>query len=126
MDTQFLKIQKLGFKAIEEINTALVILRHFVELNTKLLPLLHSLYKLENPSERDKEDMEKIQTAFSSYHFESETSIILMNSPILEIIQMNYETIFLKAPYVETSYQLNRFQKEYTNLAQNWNLVAAS
>jgi hypothetical protein len=126
MNTQFLKSQKLGFKAIEEINTALVILRHFIELNAKLLPLLHSLNALQEPSARDLEDMEKIKSVFSTYRFESNSSLILMNSPVLEIIQMNYETIFLKAPLVETNYQLNRFQKEYANLAQNWNLVAAS
>lgn len=126
MNTPFLKTGKLDFKAIEEINTALIILRHFIELNAKLLPLLHSLHTLENPSKRDIEDKDKIKAVFSSYKFESNSSILLMNSPILEIIQMNYISIFQNAPEQETSYQLKRFQKEYTKLVENWNLVSAS
>lgn len=126
MNTPFLKTGKLDFKAIEEINTALIILRHFIELNAKLLPLLHSLHTLENPSKRDIEDKDKIKSVFSTYKFESNSSILLMNSPILEIIQMNYISIFQNAPEQETSYQLKRFQKEYAKLVENWNLVSAS
>lgn len=126
MNTPFLKTGKLDFKAIEEINTALIILRHFIELNAKLLPLLHSLHTLENPSKRDIEDKDKIKAVFSTYKFESNSSILLMNSPILEIIQMNYISIFQNAPEQETSYQLKRFQKEYAKLVENWNLVSAS
>jgi hypothetical protein len=126
MNIQFLKRNNLRSSEIEELNQALIVLKHFIELNHKLLPLLHTLYALKDPTERDINDMQKIKVVFSSYDFEANSSVLLMNSPILEIIQKNYETVFLDAPRVETQYQLSRFTNEYARLSKNWHLISLS
>jgi hypothetical protein len=126
MNIKLLNRNRLKSSEIEELNQTLIVLRHFIELNFKLLPLLHSLHELKNPTERDKNDIFKIKQVFSTYDFELNSSVFLMNSPILEIIQKNYESVFLDAPRVETQYQLDRFKNEYNKLAKNWDQVSQS
>lgn len=126
MNTNFLHATKLKSATIQEINDALIVIRHFVQLNGRLLPLLHELSSKVFPSKRDLNDMEKIKAVYQAYQFEADASEILMNSPILQQIKQTYEAVFSGASKRKISKLMKDFQNEYDRLRKSWDLTLAN
>ena len=80
-------------KHIQKLNEAVYILRNFIELSAQLLPFLVELKYAKTLTKEDQVDKENIIDLYKNYAFEDETSIQLMDSPILSLIHDSFETI---------------------------------
>jgi hypothetical protein len=116
------KNEILSSEKIREINDALMIMRHFVDLSAKLLPFLAELQTKKALSEKDQADKNKIVQVFNNYNFETSTSLILMNSPVLALIKNAYRDL-LTCDDSQVEDVLDKFQDEYTRLKHNWQLA---
>ncbi len=83
----------MNSKDIVNINTANFILRHFVDLSARLLPLLNELTQKKHPSECEKQNIEKIVSVYENYNFDVNTSVVLINSNVLELIKETFDRI---------------------------------
>lgn len=116
----------MKYSQIHSINNANFVLRHFVDLSSKLLPLLDSLNRVRNPDQTIRLNKIKISQIYENYNFENATSELLMNSNILELIQQAYLNISISSKYLKIGQQntmLKEFEKEHTRLLSKWNLV---
>lgn len=109
--------------SIHTINTALFVMRHFVELSAKLLPYFEKITREDPESTRLAKEQEKIQAVYENYDINPSTSKLLMDSNIIALIQQGYNAIKnrkkAKDPKV---YRLMRaFKKEYKKLQEDWN-----
>ncbi len=108
---------------IEHINHAVVVLRHFIELSSKLLPFLEELNNKPVLTEADVRDREKIIEAYRSYQFDPVTSEALMDSPILYLIRNNFERLIVR----KSDRKLMReFQAEIIRLRNDWQMIDAN
>lgn len=126
MNTNFLHSNRLNSKSIQQVNDALIVLRHFLELNGKLLPLVFELTYKSDRSKKTEEDIRKIKQVFDSYDYDIESSTVLMGSPILEKIQAAYASIFKRKPELNSKDKLNAFLKELHQLQFNWSRTMAN
>lgn len=108
---------------ITEINEALFIIKHFVDLSAKLLPILAELQLKNELSPKEKLDKAKIETVFDSYSFDTASSEILMNSPILHLIKEAYNEMSLKQAH-DVLPAMKRFKDEYNRLKKIWSMNA--
>lgn len=108
---------------IQEINDALFIIRHFVDISAKLLPILAELEIKENLSPQEQIDRQKIKTVFDSYSFDSVSSEILMDSPILELIKDAYHELISRDKN-DLHNAFRSFRKEHERLKKKWSLAA--
>lgn len=114
---------------INNINTANFILRHFVDLSAKLLPLLHELKKKKNPTKSEQKNIEKIVAVYQNYNFDTSTSVILINSNVLELIQKTFDRIANSkktSKSVENTLLLDHFLYERERLLDIWSTVEAN
>lgn len=118
-----LKEHIMKTRNIEHINHAVVVLRHFIELSSKLLPFLDELNNKNNPSETDRADRQKIIDAYRSYDFDPITSEALMGSPILFLIRMNFEKMILNQ---RDRRSMREFNLELNRLRKNWQIIDAN
>jgi hypothetical protein len=109
----------LNSDKIREINDAVLIVKHFVELSSKLLPFLVELYNQEDLSEKEEQDKQKILEVFNSYSFDPSTSMILLNSPILDLIKNTCELI-QKNESSTLKLELEKLRIEHNRLKNNW------
>ncbi len=123
MNSDFLRAATLKTASIQQVNDALIVLRHFVELNHRLLPLLYSLYEKPQPSEKDLTDIHKIRSVFDSYQFDVNASVVLMNSPILDLIRRSYHSITQNSETLEARTNLQDFESEFSRLKMNWEQI---
>lgn len=126
MNSDFLHATTLKTASIQQVNDALIVLRHFVELNHRLLPLLYALHEKEEPSERDISDIDKIKNVFDSYHFDVNASVVLMNSPILELIRKSYHSITAQGELRIAHTNLHNFKLEFSRLKSSWNEIVSN
>ena len=113
---------------INNINTANFILRHFVDLSARLLPLLHELTEKRNPTEEEKNSIRKIISVYRNYKFDANTSVQLINSNILELIQKTFEKIAeaQRQKNIEKKLLLDHFLYERDRLHDVWEAVEAN
>ena len=123
MNSDFLHTSSLKTSSIEQVNDALIVLRHFIELNEKLLPILLNLSEKKVKSAKDFAEIQKIRNVFESYHFDVKSSQILMNSSILSYIQGAYQSIIDNAESLQAQVKLMLFEKELSKLKKNWTAV---
>jgi hypothetical protein len=83
----------LKVDSIQQINDGLIVMKHFFEINKKLLPIYFDLNIKTNKTIRDYLDIDKINTVFDSYNFDVNASKVLLNSEILDYIQHAYFVI---------------------------------
>ncbi len=111
-------------KNIQEMNEAVFILRHFIDLSARLLPLLYKLDQKITPSIEDIRDKEKILTVFRTYNFETKTSELLLES---NYFRFNYEIAIPILPkkilFINKQVSLTNFLTEYNRLKNNWRIV---
>lgn len=123
MDTRFSDHKPLRAKMIQQVNDALIVMRHFIDLNGKLLPILHDLTYKKHKSKRDLEDIQKIRIVFESYQFDTDTSVLFMESNVLELIQNAYSALFKSEDEIQTKQKLVHFQDEYLRLKSKWKSI---
>jgi hypothetical protein len=108
---------------IGQINQALVIMRHFIDLSAKLLPFLDEINKTQNPSTTDLKDRDKIIKVYTSYEFDDVSSKTLMDSDILSLIKVAYERLINKQ---SANQSLHAFDLEFSRLRKDWNKISAN
>lgn len=119
----------MNSKDIDNINTANFILRHFVDLSARLLPLLNELTQKKNPTENEKQSIEKIAAVYENYNFDAQTSVVLINSNVLELIQKTFERIinsYKRQATIENALLLDHFLYERDRLLDVWMSVEAN
>lgn len=108
--------------AIQQVNEATVVLRHFIELSARLLPFFNELSKKDRLLPREAQDRQHIIDVFHGYKFDTSTSLILMNSSILDTIQDTFVLIEKRIPgeYSKADEAIEKFLSEHDELVQNW------
>lgn len=115
-------------RQIENINEALLVLRHFIDLSAELLPLLYVLRQKSNPTREEVDNIKKIQEVYEQYAFDTDTSRLLIDSDILDLIQSSFYKMTSKQskqPLVARK-NLYTFLDEYKRLKHNWELTVAN
>lgn len=108
--------------SIQTINTALFVMRHFVELSSRLLPYFEKITR-EQEDNKFQSEQKKIEAVYESYEINPETSKLLMNSNIIALIQKGYHAIKTRSSSKDKKvYRILRdFKKEYKKLQNDWN-----
>lgn len=109
-------------KNIKSLNSAVYVMRHFVELSAKLLPYYERITRNEPHSVEKLEEKEKIDAVYEAYHVNPKTSEFLLGSNIIGLITKVYDTLKNRSAENEVSARryLDEFQSEYKRLQQNW------
>ena len=114
---------------ISNINTANFILRHFVDLSARLLPLLHELKQKKHLTRNEKQSVDKIVSVYKNYNFDTNTSVVLINSNVLELIQKTFERIANSKKTnksIENVLLLDHFLYERDRLLDVWTTVESN
>lgn len=113
---------------IENINEALLVLRHFIDLSAELLPMLYVLRQKPNPTHEEIDNIRKIQDVYEQYAFDTDTSRLLIDSDILDLIQSSFYKMNDKNPKHPRVARKNlyAFLNEYKRLKHNWELTVAN
>lgn len=114
---------------IVNINTANFILRHFVDLSARLLPMLHELTQKKRPTPFEKQSIKKIVSVYQNYNFDTNTSVVLINSNVLELIQQTFERIIHshdRSKTIENGLLLDHFLYERERLQDVWSNAEAN
>ncbi len=119
----------ISVRDINNVNEALLVLRHFIDLSSRLLPFLDELQRKSDPTDQERLDKRKIISVYESYHFDTKTSEILIGSNILELIKESFHT--LSKPTSEntsktTQKKLVRFILEHKRLSDKWKFIRAN
>lgn len=125
MENKLAKKRFIQTSAIQQINEATIVLRHFIELSAKLLPFFNELSKKSTLLPHELSDRNKIIEVYRSYGFDTSTSEILMESDILEIIQQTFRSIEKRRPGKDSDSDklMAIFQNKHHQLVQNWRLT---
>jgi hypothetical protein len=125
MENKLAKKRFIQTSAIQQINEATIVLRHFIELSAKLLPFFNELSKKSILLPQELTDRNKIIEVYRSYGFDTSTSEILMESDILEIIQQTFQSIERRSPGKDSDSDklMTVFQNKHLQLVQNWQLT---
>lgn len=122
MENRLIKNRFIQTSAIQQINEATIVLRHFIELSAKLLPFFNELSKKSALLPQEESDRNKIMEVYRNYSFDTSTSEILMESNILEIIREAFKAIENRKPGKDSDSDklMNLFQKKHSQLVKNW------
>jgi hypothetical protein len=125
MEKRLIKRSIMHSGAIQQVNDATVVLRHFIELSAKLLPFFNELSKKEKLLPREAQDRQRIIDVFHGYKFDTSTSMILMNSSILDTIQRTFQHIEKRIPgeQSEADNAIEQFFSEHECLVHDWQLT---
>ncbi|MFT7344689.1 MAG: hypothetical protein ACI9XP_001276 [Lentimonas sp.] len=108
---------------IERMNHAVLIMRNFIELSSKLLPSLNQLNHKKNLTTIEIVDRNNIIDLYQNYEFINSTSHVLMNSDILRRIQSAFEKLIRNQ---EAESDIESFKLEYERLQHNWQIIDAN
>lgn len=122
MENKLTKKRFIQTSAIQQINEATIVLRHFIELSAKLLPFFNELSKKSTLLPQEQSDRNKIIEVYRNYSFDTSTSEILMESDILEIIQKTFRSIEKRGPGKDSDSDklMTIFQNKHHQLVLNW------
>ncbi|WP_343604459.1 hypothetical protein [Fluviicola sp.] len=122
MEHKLIKNRFIQTSAIQQINEATIVLRHFIELSAKLLPFFNDLSKKSALLPQEQSDRNKIIEVYQNYSFDTSTSEILMESDILEIIRETFKSIEKTKPgmHSDSDKLMNVFKKKHQQLVENW------
>ncbi|MGV3612138.1 MAG: hypothetical protein ACO1N0_14360 [Fluviicola sp.] len=125
MENKLAKKRFIQTSAIQQINEATIVLRHFIELSAKLLPFFNELSKKSILLPQELSDRNKIIEVYRNYGFDTSTSEILMESDILEVIQQTFRSIEQRIPGKDSDSDklMTVFQNKHHQLVQNWQLT---
>lgn len=122
MEKKLVKKSIMDSKAIQQVNDATIVLRHFIELSAKLLPFFNELSCKEKLLPHEQNDRQRIIEVFHGYKFDTSTSLILMNSSILDTIRTAFTHIENRVPGEpsKTDEAMGRFFHEHEMLVKDW------
>jgi hypothetical protein len=122
MENRLTKKRFIQTSAIQQINEATIVLRHFIELSAKLLPFFNELSKKNILLPQEQNDRDKIIEVYRNYGFDTSTSEILMESDILEIIQQTFRSIEKRTHGKESESDklMTIFENKHRQLVINW------
>lgn len=117
------KLDDMRTTNIQSINTAVNVMKHFVELSAKLLPYYEKITRNSSGDLKAQDDQEKIAAVYESYNIDPQSSELLLDSNILEIIIEGFKSIKRRKEVGEAKVKalLNEFHQEYEKLQQRWN-----
>ncbi|RFC54605.1 hypothetical protein [Brumimicrobium aurantiacum] len=109
-------------KNIKSLNSAVYVMRHFVELSARLLPIYEKITRNEPHSVHSEEDKKKIDIVYETYNVNPRTSEFLLGSNIVALIKKTYDVLKNRSQQNEklAQEQLEAFQEEYAKLKQDW------
>lgn len=118
----------MNVKQINNVNEALLILRHFIDLSAKLLPFLDELDRKRNPTYSEMSNRNKIMDVYENYNFDTTTSKTLLDSDILDLIKETFDSISQRTVVAEKkrNSSLRMFLMEHRRLQENWFNVEAN
>ncbi|MDX1652354.1 MAG: hypothetical protein R3277_07680 [Brumimicrobium sp.] len=107
---------------IKSLNSAVYVMRHFVELSAKLLPHYERITRSEPHSLEKLEEKKKIEAVFQMYELNPKTSEFLLGSNIIDLITKAYENLKNRSSINEKKalQYLNEFKSEYQKLRNDW------
>ncbi|NVK64289.1 MAG: hypothetical protein HWE22_06860 [Flavobacteriales bacterium] len=114
---------------IQNVNQALLVLKHFINLSSRLLPLLADLQQIEQPTEKEEIDKQRIIDVYKNYRFSTETSEILIGSNILQLIKESFQSLSnvqSGSDKKEYDQALKRFITEQRRLRNKWRATLAN
>ena len=113
----------IAYQTIDQINDSVTVLKHFIELNSKLLPALFDLKEIYCPNQTQCLKIARIQDVFDSYSFTPESSVVLINSSILKLIYASYKAIVNPSHCSNSLEALLDFRTEYNRLKNEWSII---
>ena len=115
-------------KQIGQLNDAVFVLRHFIELSARLLPFLAELQKIKSPSKVQNVNKQKIIDVYENYSFDTNTSQVLLNSNILELIKQSFENLIESKNEIvlRRKKPIRKFMLEHERLNQDWNNISSN
>jgi hypothetical protein len=115
----------MNARAIESLNLAVNVMRHFIELSAKLLPYYEQITRSENNSPVRQNVEKKIASVYEGYNVDPNSSLFLINSEIIGLIQEGYLSIKERKIHGEdqVQYFLEKFREEYDRLQTNWSTI---
>ncbi|MDG0973192.1 MAG: hypothetical protein P8O07_03455 [Crocinitomicaceae bacterium] len=108
---------------IQSINTAVNVMKHFVELSAKLLPYYEKITRNSEGDLQAQDEERKIASVYESYRIDPKSSEVLLDSNILEIILEGFRSIKKRSEVGENRVKqlLRDFHDEYEKLQARWN-----
>lgn len=116
-------------KQIHNVNEALLVIRHFIDLSARLLPFLDELQQKRRPTPKELFDRKRIIDVYENYNFDTCTSESLLNSNVLELIRDSFKNITesrTSRDYSKSQRKLVRFMLEYKRLNDNWGYATSN
>lgn len=114
----------MNVREIGQLNEAILVLRHFIDLSANLLPFLEELQRKKNPTIQERINKNRIMNVYESYNFDTHTSEVLINSNVLELIRDSYVAIKESDRYHRSQSKsrrsLRRFLLEHRRLREEW------
>lgn len=110
---------------IKNVNQCLIVLRHFIEVSSKILPTFADLELKQKLTKHEELQRRKIIEVYNANNFDEQISVFLMNSNILSFIKKLYLSILSKDK--ESIYKmLDSFSEEYMKLKKSWECQMAN
>ena len=107
---------------VRERVSATHILERFVRMSRMLLPSYYTLMNKEDLTEKDLRKINRITGVYESFSASPEASQILVNSDIIELIQILYRRLKYDGVTDPQSHEaLENFIHESDRLIKNWN-----
>jgi hypothetical protein len=104
---------------IKNVNQCIIVLRHFIEVSSKILPTFADLEFKKHLNEEEELQRLKIIEVYNANSFDEQISVFLMNSTILSCIKKLYLSI-LQGDKRGAILMLKRFNDEYGQLKKSW------
>lgn len=110
---------------IKNVNQCIIVLRHFIEVSSKILPTYANLEFKKHLNATEKLQRQKIIEIYNANNFDEQISVFLMNSNILFFIKKLFLSI-LNKDKKSTAEMLGLFTKEYGQLKKSWECQMAN
>jgi hypothetical protein len=120
------KLENMNALAIESLNLAVSVMRHFIELSAKLLPYYEKATRNNALKANHLEVEQKLAAVYEKYDVDPSSSEFLMNSEIIGYIQKGYDAIKKRHEQGEeqVKHYMTQFTEEYNTLKQRWEMAA--
>jgi hypothetical protein len=106
--------------SVKERIQAVFILQKFVRMSRFLLPAYLDLVRKKQLSLKEESRLTRINSVYASFRANSETSVLLINSNILELIKCLYSQSMIDSE-IKSSIAYNSFITESDSLINKWN-----
>ena len=116
-------------REIGQINEAILVLRHFIDLSARLLPFLDELQRKRQLSIEEKYNRTRIIDVYENYNFDTATSKVLLNSNVLDLIKESFWLLYSNENNrsdMKSRRALRKFLLEHKRLQDDWFQIDAN